>query len=240
MRPFHLVLATLALLVSALGTVRAQDLVEGSLRIPMPEAGSKGLEAFMVRPNDTSRHPLALMTHGTPREASKRGEITALAFVPQAREFARRGWTTVIVVRRGYGASGGRYAEDGRACSSHPDYYDEGKASAQDLRFSIAYLSTLPQVDASRIISVGVSAGGFANVALTANPPPGLVAAISFAGGRGSRKPDEVCNPGDLVSTFGQFGKTSRVPMLWVYARMTTSSAAGIERLLPGVHAERR
>jgi dienelactone hydrolase len=172
----------------------------------------------MVRPNDSAPHPLALLTHGTPREASQRGDVTALNFVPEAREFARRGWTTVIVVRRDYGTSGGSYAEEGRACSSHPDYYDSGKESAKDLRFSIAYLSKLPQVDPSRILSVGVSAGGFANVALTADPPPGLLAAISFAGGRGSRKPDEVCNADYLVRAFGDFGKTSRIPMLWIYA----------------------
>ena len=220
MKQAHLTLATLALLAIAVPRpATAQDLIEEPLRIPMPEAGHKGLEAFMVRPNDTAPHPLALLTHGTPREASQRGDITALNFVPQAREFARRGWTTVIVVRRDYGTSGGNYAEEGGSCTSHPDYYDQGKESARDLRFSISYLSTLPQVDASRIISVGVSAGGFANVALTADPPPGLVAAISFAGGRGSKKPDEVCNPGYLVRAFGDFGKTSRVPMLWIYAQ---------------------
>jgi dienelactone hydrolase len=218
MQPIRVTLATLILLTLSLGHAAAQGLIEESLRIPMPEAGKKGLEAFMVRPNDSYPHPLALLTHGTPRAASDRGDVTALNFVPQAREFARRGWTTVIVVRRNYGSSGGSYAEEGRACSSRPNYYDAGKESARDLRFSISYLSTLPQVDPARIISVGISAGGFANVALTANPPPGLLASISFAGGRGSKKPDEVCNPDYLVRAFGDFGRTSRVPMLWVYA----------------------
>jgi dienelactone hydrolase len=219
MKQANVILGTLVLLViSILRQATAQDLIEEPLRIPMPEAHDKGLEAFMVRPNDSVAHPLALLTHGTPREGSQRVDVTALNFVPMAREFARRGWTTVIVVRRGYGTSGGSYAEEGWPCSSHPDYYDQGKESARDLRFSISYLSTLPQVDASRIISVGVSAGGFANVALTADPPQGLVAAISFAGGRGSKRPDEVCNPDYLVRAFGDFGRTSRVPMLWIYA----------------------
>jgi dienelactone hydrolase len=210
--------AIASLAVSCPGRAQAQELVEEPLRIPMPEAGSRGLEAFMVRPNDDLPHPLALLTHGTPREADKRDEVTALTFVPHAREFARRGWTTVIVIRRGYGTSGGRYAEEARACSSHPDYYGAGKESARDLRASISYLSNVAHIDASRVLSVGISAGGFANVALTADPPSNLVAAISFAGGRGSRKPDEVCNPYELVHAFGEFGKTSRVPMLWVYA----------------------
>lgn len=211
------VAATL-LMLSVLGQAHAQGLVEESLRIPMREAGRQGLEAVMVRPNDDLAHPLVLMTHGTPRDADKRREITALSFVPQAREFARRGWTTVIVVRRGYGTSGGSYAEEARACSRRPDYYLAGKESAKDLRVSIEYLSGVAHVNASRVVSVGVSAGGFANVALTADPPPNLVAAISFAGGRGSKSPDEVCNPYELVRAFGEFGRTSRVPMLWVYA----------------------
>ena len=218
MNQVHVTLAALVLMVSSPGQATAQELIEESLRIPMPEAGSKGLEAFMVRPNDSAAHPLALLTHGTPRDSSQRADVTATNYVPEAREFARRGWTTVIVVRRGFGTSGGRYAEESRSCSSHPDYYDAGKEAANDLRFSIAYLSKGPHVDASRILSVGVSAGGFANVALTADPPPGLLAAISFAGGRGSKKTDEVCNADYLARAFGDFGKTSRIPMLWIYA----------------------
>jgi dienelactone hydrolase len=69
------------------------------------------------------------------------------------------------------------------------------------------------------VISVGRSAGGFASVALAADPPPGLVAVVSFAGGRGSLADGEVCNQDALVRAFGQFGATARVPMLWVYAR---------------------
>ena len=58
MKPLHATLATLTLLISGLGRAAAQDLVEESLRIPMPEAGKNGLEAFMVRPNDSAAHPL--------------------------------------------------------------------------------------------------------------------------------------------------------------------------------------
>lgn len=31
-------------------------------------------------------------------------------------------------------------------------------------------------------------------------------------------RPDEVCNPGELVRTFRNYGEKSRIPMLWVYA----------------------
>jgi dienelactone hydrolase len=208
----------LALLSFTSAVAQPQDLVENGFRIPTKAAGKKGLEAVMVRPNDSAPHPLAVLTHGTPRESSDRPGMSPWQMIPQAREFARRGWTTVIVLRRGYGDSGGGFEEDAKACSNRPDYYDSGKESAKDLRESIAYLSKLPEVDPSRIISVGVSAGGFATVALTTDPPPGLVAAISFAGGRGSRRPDEVCNPEALIRAFREYGEKSRIPMLWVYA----------------------
>ena len=209
--------ATLA--ACSLTAAHAQDIVEQPFRIPMSQAGKNGLEAIMVRPNDSDPHPLALLAHGSPRDGTERPRMTAWSLLPQAREFARRGWTTVAVMRRGYGTSGGSFSEEASGCSRHPDYYGAGRESAKDLRAAIAYLSTLPQVDASRIISVGVSAGGFATVALAADPPPGLVAAISFAGGRGSKRPDEVCNPDELIRAFAEFGRKARIPMLWVYSQ---------------------
>jgi dienelactone hydrolase len=198
--------------------VVGQHLVEQELRIPAPGAGEQGLEALMVRPDEPGPHPLALINHGSPRVAAERGKMRPASFLPQAREFARRGWTTVIVMRRGFGNSGGDFAEDAHPCGQHPEYYEAGVQAANDLRAAIAYLSKLPEVDASRIISVGVSAGGFATVALTANPPQGLVAGISFAGGRGSQSSDNVCNAQIEINAFREFGESSSVPMLWVYA----------------------
>jgi dienelactone hydrolase len=199
--------------------VCGQGLIQLKLRIPAPGAGSKGLEAVMIRPDEPGPHPLALVNHGAPREKADQRKMTPWEMLPEAREFARRGWTAVIVMRRGYGDSGGDFAEDSRGCGSNPDYYGAGLQSASDLRAAIAYLSKLPEVDPSRIISIGRSAGGFATVALTAKPPPGLIAGINFAGGRGSPVEDQVCNPADLINAFRAFGKTSRIPMLWVYAQ---------------------
>jgi dienelactone hydrolase len=196
----------------------AQSILITELRLPTHGAGKKGLEAVMVRPNDQAAHPLALMTHGTPREPDERAEMTPLRWIPQAREFARRGWTTVIVMRRGFGDSGGSYDEDSRSCGRYPDDTGATKAAAKDLREAVAYVETLREVDPSKMIAVGISSGGMAIVGLTADPPQNLVAAIDFAGGRGSNAPDHVCNPEALVQSFAEFGKHSRIPMLWVYA----------------------
>jgi dienelactone hydrolase len=216
-RPSALLL--LFLLATALvPATHAQDLVTTEMRIPTHSAGKKGLEAVMIRPNDNAPHPLALVAHGSPRDPGERPEMTPLRWLPQAREFARRGWTAVVVMRRGYGDSGGGYEEDAHACGRFPDYSDAAKQSVKDLREATDYLHTLPEVDPSRMIGVGISAGGMAMVGLAADPPPGMLAAISFAGGRGSNAPDQVCNPQALIDTFADLGKHDKVPMLWVYA----------------------
>jgi dienelactone hydrolase len=202
------------------GCRRAQKptLVVTELRIPTKDSDYRGLEAVMVRPDDNAPHPLALMTHGTWGGATERSQSTPLRFVPQAREFARRGWTVVIVMRRGFGDSGGIYMEDAEECSLSPNPGWSTQQAAKDLREAASYLATRPEVDGSRMIGIGLSTGGLAMLGLSADPPPGLKAAINFAGGRGADGKDHVCNPDALIRTFGDLGKRSRIPTLWVYA----------------------
>ena len=186
------------------------------LRILLPsDLGT--LEALLVRPSEPGRYPLALISHGSPRSGAERPLMTPLAMLPQALEFTRRGWAALIVMRRGYGSSDGGWAETYGACGN-PNYTAAGQAGAADLRLSLEFVSHRPDIDPSRMIAVGVSAGGFATVALTADPPLGLVAAINFAGGRGSPQPNQDCRADRLVEAFRAFGQRSRIPMLWVYA----------------------
>jgi len=211
-------LVAAALFIGLASQSPAADLyIREEIRVPLPSAGSHGLEALLVRSNEPGRYPLALITHGSPRSPTDRPNMSPLAMLPQAVEFARRGWAAVVLMRRGYGSSGGGWAEDYGACA-HPNYVAAGAASAADLHAAIASLGSRPDIDTSRVIGVGVSAGGFATVALAADPPAGLVAAINFAGGRGSLHEHEVCRVGRLVDAYRFFGKRARIPMLWVYA----------------------
>jgi dienelactone hydrolase len=205
------------LLVSAVSVARADNgFTQFPLRILLP--GDLGtLEALLVRPSAPGRYPLALISHGSPRSTAERPQMTPLAMLPQALEFARRGWAALIVMRRGYGNSDGGWAETYGSCGN-PNYIAAGQAGAADLRLSLELVSHRADIDPSRMIAVGVSAGGFATVALTADPPPGLVAAINFAGGRGSPQADQDCRADRLVEAFRAFGRRSRIPMLWIYA----------------------
>ncbi len=211
------ILLLIGLLLASVSNARADSpFVLQPLRVLL--GGDSGvLEALFVRPSAPGRYPLALLAHGSPRDATGRPNMTPLAMLPQALEFARRGWAVVIVMRRGYGGSDGGWAEGFGPCDN-PNYVTAGTAGATDLRTTLDFVSHRPDVDPAHMIAVGVSDGGFATVALTADPPPGLIAAISFAGGRSSQQSDKVCRPDRLIAAFRAFGQRSRIPMLWVYA----------------------
>jgi dienelactone hydrolase len=189
--------------------------VEREFRLPV---GAAGLDVVEVRVESPTPRPLALLTHGTAAEPEQRAHVMPWAQLEQAIWFARRGYVALIVVRQGYGRSSGRPDTAEGGCGSRGSFHDAGQASADDLRAAAKYMAGQPEVDASQVVSVGVSTGGFAQVALAANPMPGLKAAISFAGGRGGNGKGDNCNLDGLLSAFHDFGKHDRVPMLWLYA----------------------
>jgi dienelactone hydrolase len=198
-----------ALLVCSLA--RSQGIHDQEIVIPWAQAG-QGLHGLLVYADLPGKHPLAVLTHGTSLDMKDRHEVSPWAMLPQATWLARRGWVAMVVVRRGYGLSGGR------PDYLNPYFLDAGRAAAEDLTAAIDYARGLPQVDASRILAAGISTGGFATVALTAVAPPGLVAAVNFAGNIGSHGDHTLPKADELVGAFRGFGKHSRTPMLWIYA----------------------
>ncbi|WP_028134769.1 alpha/beta hydrolase family protein [Bradyrhizobium japonicum] len=210
-------LLLIAGLVAAATPVRAAEFYIEDLRIPMAQAGSQGLEAFLVRPAGAKRYPLALLSHGSPRSFEDRATMSAHRYYGIALEYARRGFAALVVMRRGYGTSPGGRIDSVGGCAKAA-YLPAAAVAVADLRAAIDAMARRADVTTSGMIAAGHSAGGLATIALTAQAPPGLVAAINFAGGRGSRDDDDVCNPSGLVQAFTAFGKSSRVPTLWVYA----------------------
>jgi dienelactone hydrolase len=193
--------------------------VEREFRLPVPGSGSQGLDAMEVYVNTPGRHPLALITHGTSNSAEVRKELTPQGYLPQARWFAERGYVALIIIRRGYGTSGGQEDGTNGGCGPGGSFERTGEAAADDLRNAVVYAQRqMPEVDTSQVISTGVSTGGFTQVALDANPPPGLKAAISFAGGRGGDGEGNLCNESGFESALHSFGTRSHTPMLWIYA----------------------
>jgi dienelactone hydrolase len=202
------------------GAADAQSFKREELRVPAPGAGKQGLQVLLVKPDLPGRLPLVIISHGSPRKSEDRRTDTARNYLlPAAVEFARRGWAAAIVIRRGFGNSGGEYAESPGQCSN-PDHTRSASAAVSDIGSAIAYLQKRSDIDGTRVIAIGQSTGGFATVALTAKPPQGLLAAINFAGGQIPVRNGQPCNGTEhrLVDAFKTFGKSSRTPMLWVYS----------------------
>jgi alpha/beta superfamily hydrolase len=128
------------------------------LRIPMAAADLAGLEAMLVRPSGGGRYPLALISHGTPRDQAARATMSPYGMYRQAIEFARRGFAALVVMRRGYGVSGGRYAESSGPCADR-DYLRTARASAEDLAAAIRAMQNRTDVSTNGMIAVGASAG---------------------------------------------------------------------------------
>jgi dienelactone hydrolase len=212
-----LLLASIAVAGSAL-TAGAQGYVEREIRIPWTQAAPNGLDALLVYVDLPGEHPLVVLTHGSARNRQEHVLVTPWQQLPQALWFAQRGWAVLAVVRRGFGSSGGEEEVTRGGHCPNTDYEAADAYAADSLRAAIEYARTLHEVDDTRIVVAGVSTGGMTSVALTANPPRGLVAGINFAGGRGSKADHDVCNPGDLVAAYKAHGKHSRIPMLWIYA----------------------
>jgi len=58
------------------------------------------------------------------------------------------------------------------------------------------------------------------SIALGSQNPESVRAIIGFAAGRGGHlngKPNNNCAPNQLVDAVAEFGRTARVPMLWIY-----------------------
>ena len=225
---FALFAACFASGARAAAPVAKDALVREVGTLPVTIDGSRHtLESLIVRPPGDGPFPLAVIAHGAPRDVAQRGRFAVSSLGPQAEEMARRGWAVAVVLRRGYGSSTGDVAESAGPCD-RPNYVRAGREGAKDLRAAVESLRALPFVDASRVLIVGVSAGGFAALATAADPPEGLRAVISFAGGRGSPSPGVVCEDNALVRAFGAFGETARVPTLWVYAENDSYFSPGL------------
>jgi dienelactone hydrolase len=198
--------------------------VQKEMWIPAPQAFPNGLDSLEVYVDRPGRHPLVVLTHGTSGDPDERAHVTPWSQLAQAQWFARRGYVAIVVVRQGYGRSGGKQDSTHGGCRSGFGSFEEaGQASVDDLRAVMTFAQRLPEVDPDVILSAGVSTGGFAQVALSADPPKGLKAAISFAGGRGGDGHENNCNLGGVVDAFASFGKGAHkhgnLPMLWIYAQ---------------------
>jgi dienelactone hydrolase len=187
--------------------------------------GAKGpyrLEALVVRPaKATGRLPIALITHGKNATSAENQSFRAEMMLPQARDFAARGWLTVAVIRRGYGRSDGvpgvPRGATYMACQN-ADLVHGFELEADDLDGALKAVAARPDADGRRAIAVGQSLGGGTVLAFAARQPAGLVGVVNVSGGVLRTDANGTCDHADLVAAMATFGARTRVPALWLYS----------------------
>jgi dienelactone hydrolase len=192
------------------------DLIEDSSFLRATIGGrTVRLEGLVVKRGDaTGRLPVALIAHGKPTTQGRMLDQHASDYLRQARDMARRGWLAAVVMRRGFGASDGPQPVP-LSCSA-TSLTDRFAADADDLEAALDAIAQRADADPSRMIAIGVSAGGAAVTALAARNRKGLLAVVSISGGVRFL----TCPKDDaLVAAFKEYGAKSRVPSLWIYAK---------------------
>ena len=221
------------------GTAIAQDsvlgprLIQEDVRIPA-QGGKYSLAATILRPEGPGPYGAIVLNHGTPGSSTGRARESSELLIQSAAVFARRGYVVVLPLRRGFGATGGDFAEDPGTCAN-PDYRKGEQAAADDVMAAYEFTRGLPYVDGKRMILAGQSAGGMVSmVTAGTRNPEGLVAVLSFAAGRGGNpdfRPGVPCAIEPVAKLLEQVGKNVRVPVLLHYAENDLYFNAATSRL---------
>ena len=193
------------------------------------------LHARLCLPGSAEPATLVLINHGSPPQGADRPKMKLGRCDQEAAQwFLTRGFAVAFVLRRGYGETGGDWAEDPHGCG-HPDYVRGGMESAIDMNAAIDYLTLQPEVKPSAAVIVGQSAGGWGAIAYASAPHPKVAAFVVMAGGRGGHRdnrPNNNCRPDLLAEGAGRFGRTARTPMLWIYTKNDSYFAPSIARAM--------
>jgi dienelactone hydrolase len=205
---------------------RGAEIIEQTVAVPISAESSgaaplrRAMQVVIVREAGPGRRPFLVLHHGRSAYASERMALGLANYPANSRYFASMGFVVLVPTRVGYGVTGGPDLENTGDCDSKR--YAAGVAPAvSETRELLGYAATLPYVDQEHGIVVGESFGGLVAVAMASTDTTGLVAAVSIAGGDGGdlrRRVDQPCRPDQLSETFAAYGRTNRLPTLWMYS----------------------
>jgi len=203
--------------------------------IPVPETVRVNLKDYSTpivvqffKPEGNGPFPLVVFLHGRAGTSEARANLKNPILPGHAAYWMRKGFAVMAPFRPGYGETGGPDMErsgnsitkDGRCIGDH-QYQEVAANAARPIRELIDWAKTQSWVNPQKILLAGQSVGGLTAVALGANPPSGVLAYINFVGGTGGdpiRNPGRSCFPEVLTDLYGKYGKTTKIPNLWLYA----------------------
>jgi len=228
-----------SLAIGVLEPIALEDLSDADRLVPHPVLGERvriphrsvmltdssrpiELEATLYPAAGTDPAPLAIINHGStgnhtvdPRKTF-RHEAEALWLHEQ-------GFTVLVPMRRGRGASEGVFTEEQNFEDPRPGLED----ALDDLASAVAYGRSLPSVRKRPLLLLGQSRGGFLSIIFAARDPDTVGGVISFAGGwiGESRYSTGEFNAEALVEA----APRTRTPQLWLYGER--DSYYGVEHI---------
>lgn len=221
---------------STLPAIYRSGLNEEVMFVPARGFTRPRLEITLYRPDGPGPFPLVVINHGrSPDQFSVRQFQSRARFVAQSRVFVRMGFAVVVPMRSGNGRSGGSMPPTTCEIDRH------GLADASDIRDAIDFVARRSDIDASRLLLVGQSAGGLASQALASRAPEGLRGVVNFAGVlRLNGHITQTCWFDGVIAAFGSYMKTTTVPSLWVYTSNDSYFDASPDRVVAMDEAVRK
>ena len=163
--------------------------------------------------------PVLVLNHGRASEASERAALGRARYHVASAFFVERGFVVAVPTRIGYGVTGGEDVEASGNCGGRR-YGPAYEAALVETLAVLEATRARPGVDRTRAVIVGQSFGGTVSIAAAARQVPGLVGTVNFAGGGGGNPKTQAqrpCSPQAMQALFAQYGRSARIPTLWLY-----------------------
>src|SRR5579871_6681923 len=127
----------------------------------LPTPGSSKLaHAFLFRPPGDGPFRLAVIAHASTENVLRRAQMPQPEYRALAAFLVARGFAVLVPERLGHGVTGGEYLEDQGGCDE-ADYARSGRATAQEIRKALDYVSGQPFIRKDGAVIIGHSAGGW-------------------------------------------------------------------------------
>jgi dienelactone hydrolase len=225
MTPFRF-LSISGLVVFACSLPARSEIIEETVRVPVKIEASAGavverqIVLTIVRNTKQKKSPYMIIHHGRPESPIRFAVMGQQRYPANSNYFVEKGFVVLIPTRLGYGLTGGPDVEYTGECGNK-NYLRGIVPLVSETKQILSYAQTLSYVDASRGMVLGESFGGIGAIAMASSELSSVTGVVSISGGDGGSLEhlEKPCRPDQLRDAFALYGKTNRVPSLWMYSQ---------------------
>jgi dienelactone hydrolase len=225
MTPFRfLIISGLAILACPMPA--QSEIIEETVRVPANIQAAAGvvvehqLVMTIVRDTKQKKSPYIIIHHGRPDSPIRFAVMGQQRYPANANYFVAKGFVVLIPTRIGYGLTGGSDVEYTGECENK-NYLRGVAPLVSETKQILSYAEKLSYVDTSRGLVLGESFGGIGAIAMASSELSSVIGVVNISGGDGGSLEhlEKPCRPDQLSDAFTSYGKTNRVPSLWMYSQ---------------------